>query len=378
MAGFGGMRKGRREAVENLGFSEEGDCPRCGGESEPSTMTGYLRCLKCSHEWADPEYVEEKKEMEIPTYQRDAELIEQFKKDVESGSLANVLGVKKDLSEEQEESLGRLEEKWMSGMQGRFNTAREERKPLMINFDDDDNIVSTEVGALTNVSNGFDGEGLVIEGSQAWISSEGRRSPERQAKIIRIDLASGRQQEELPLPLDWRARPGKGLGSNQGPESLTMLGPGDLILATEKPLLQNGPNGGISLARRRPGEELRSAGTLDPGIGGRYEGLTELQGLPQSQQLLGLRRGYKPLNHWTAQLQLFAIPDPQSPPLKPIIGWDLLGLGLPADNWEAMTVGPQLSDGRQTLVLGSDNNFNPWQASWIAVLTPRRTADCAD
>ena len=226
--------------------------------------------------------------------------------------------------------------------------------------------------------NGFDGEGLVIEGSQAWISSEGRRTPERQAKIIRIDLASGRQQEELPLPLDWRARPGKGLGSNQGPESLTMLGPGDLILATEKPLLQNGPNGGISLARRRPGEELRSAGTLDPGIGGRYEGLTELQGLPQSQQLLGLRRGYKPLNHWTAQLQLFAIPDPQSPPLKPIIGWDLLGLGLPADNWEAMTVGPQLSDGRQTVVLGSDDNCNPWQASWIAVLTPRRTAACAD
>ena len=81
MAGFGGMRKGRREAVENLGYNEEGDCPRCGGDSDSSTMAGYLRCLKCSHEWADPEYVEDKKEMEIPTYHRDAELIEQFKKD---------------------------------------------------------------------------------------------------------------------------------------------------------------------------------------------------------------------------------------------------------------------------------------------------------
>jgi ribosomal protein L37AE/L43A len=95
MAGFGGMRKGRREAVENLGYSEEGDCPRCGGESDSSTMAGYLRCLKCSHEWADPEYTEDKNEIEIPTYHRDAELIEQFKRDVESGSLANVLGVKK-------------------------------------------------------------------------------------------------------------------------------------------------------------------------------------------------------------------------------------------------------------------------------------------
>ena len=53
--------------------------------------------------------------------------------------------------------MARLEDKWMSGMQGRFNTATEERKPLMIMFDDDDNIVSTEVAALTIVSNGFDG-----------------------------------------------------------------------------------------------------------------------------------------------------------------------------------------------------------------------------
>ena len=145
------------EAVENLGYTEGGDCPRCGGEAENSTMQGYLRCTKCSHEWADPDYVEEKKSAEVPTYHRDAELIEQFKKEVESGGLANVLGVKKNLSQQQEASLARLEDKWMSGMQGRFNTATEERKPLMIMFDDDDNIVSTEVAAITIVSNGFDG-----------------------------------------------------------------------------------------------------------------------------------------------------------------------------------------------------------------------------
>lgn len=40
MAGFGGMRKGRKEAADNLGFSEEGDCPRCGGKSQDSTMEG--------------------------------------------------------------------------------------------------------------------------------------------------------------------------------------------------------------------------------------------------------------------------------------------------------------------------------------------------
>ena len=157
MARFGGIRKGRRDAVDNLSYTEGGDCPRCGGEAQPSTLAGYLICVSCSHEWADPEYVVDKKVDDIPTYHRDAELIEQFKKDVASGSLANVLAVNKNLSEQQEASLARLEDKWMSGMQGRFNTATEERKPLMIMFDDEDNIVSTEVAALTIVSNGFDG-----------------------------------------------------------------------------------------------------------------------------------------------------------------------------------------------------------------------------
>ena len=43
-----------------------------------------------SHEWADPNYTEDSVIEEIPTYHRDADLIEQFKQDVASGSLANV------------------------------------------------------------------------------------------------------------------------------------------------------------------------------------------------------------------------------------------------------------------------------------------------
>ncbi len=157
MAGLGNIRKGRRDAVENLQYTEGGDCPRCGGEAQSSTMKGYLMCVSCNHEWADPNYVEESSRMPPPTYRQDAEMIEEFKKEVQSGSLAGVLGVDSNLTEEQEASLGRLEEKWMSGMKGHFNTATEDRKPLMISFDDDDNIVSTEVAALTIVANGFDG-----------------------------------------------------------------------------------------------------------------------------------------------------------------------------------------------------------------------------
>ncbi|MDP6189028.1 MAG: hypothetical protein QF699_06865, partial [Candidatus Poseidoniaceae archaeon] len=82
MAGFGNIRKGRRDAVENLQYTEGGDCPRCGGEAQSSTMKGYLMCVSCNHEWADPNHVEESTRMPPPTYRQDAEMIEEFKKEV--------------------------------------------------------------------------------------------------------------------------------------------------------------------------------------------------------------------------------------------------------------------------------------------------------
>jgi hypothetical protein len=43
-------------------------------------------------------------------------------------------------------------------------------------------------------------------------------------------------------------------------------------------------------------------------------------------------------------------------------------LGIPIDNIEGMTFGPQLPDGRQTLVIVSDNNFSPGQFTQFIVL----------
>ena len=151
-----GFRKGRREAADNLSVEDEGDCPRCGGEKQPSSLAGYLSCSKCQYEWKDPNHVA-KKSGPPENYRRDSELIEEFKREMQSGDLSNVLGIEKDLSGAQEESLQRLEDKWMSGMSGHFNPASEERKPLMISFDDDDNLVDTTVGSITIVANGFDG-----------------------------------------------------------------------------------------------------------------------------------------------------------------------------------------------------------------------------
>ena len=151
-----GFRKGRREAAENLSYNEEGDCPRCGGEKQPSTIAGYLSCVRCQYEWSDPNHVAVKKGPPA-NYRRDAELIEEFKKEMTGGELSNVLGIDKGLSNAQQASLKRLEDKWMTGMSGHFNAAAEERKPLMISFDDDDNLVDTTIGSISIVANGFDG-----------------------------------------------------------------------------------------------------------------------------------------------------------------------------------------------------------------------------
>ena len=48
---------------------------------------------------------------------------------------------------------------------------------------------------------------------------------------------------------------------------------------------------------------------------------------------------------------------------------DLDDLGLALDNLEGMTLGPQLPDGRQSLVLVSDNNFTPGQPSQFLMFT---------
>lgn len=43
-------------------------------------------------------------------------------------------------------------------------------------------------------------------------------------------------------------------------------------------------------------------------------------------------------------------------------------LGIPIDNLEGMTFGPTLPDGRRTLIIVSDNNFNETQFTQFIVL----------
>ncbi len=174
--GFG-IREGRRQAKENLSIDEEGDCARCGGNANASSIPGYLQCSKCNYEWKDPT-TESQQQGPRDSISRDTEKLEEFKREMESGSgLARVLGVDDGLDSEQKESMFRLQDKWMSGMQGQYNAAEEERKPLMIAFDEDDNLLETQVGAIHISDNVFDGgEEIRIEypgrGTEFYVINE--------------------------------------------------------------------------------------------------------------------------------------------------------------------------------------------------------------
>lgn len=224
---------------------------------------------------------------------------------------------------------------------------------------------------------GFDGEGLVVEGGHAWIASEGSRRPKRAARLIRIDVQTGRIQKLIPLPKSWIAQPGQGLASNKGPESLTLLNSSELLIAAERPLLQSDNPTAIPIARVTTTGTLISESELELGFSGSQDGLTDLLALPRRNRLLALVRGFDAPFTWRARLLLYSLPKATAaPPLQPLIGWNLLETGLPADNWEALTVGPRLADGRTTLVLASDDNYSPFQENWLAVMAPRRTSSC--
>ena len=104
-----GIRDGRRQAKENLGHTEGGDCPRCGGDGTPSSLPGYVQCAKCSYEWKDPNHVSSHTGPR-DSISRDAEKLEEFKREMSSGQgLSRVLGIDDDLDASQKESLNRLQ-----------------------------------------------------------------------------------------------------------------------------------------------------------------------------------------------------------------------------------------------------------------------------
>jgi len=234
----------------------------------------------------------------------------------------------------------------------------------------------------------LDGEAMVLLAGQLWVASEGRRTAERPAQLLRYDATTGLLLATLPLPADWQPGEGRGLASNAGPESLALLPasqPGQapaLLLAAEQPLLQDPPTA-VRLLRWQwpvgadphssPPAAVPQGALLLPGKGW---GLTDLL-VVAPDRLLALLRRFEPPFSWRIRLALYALPNANAPALAPLADWDLIAAGLSPDNWEGLSPGPPLADGRPSLLLVSDDNFNPLQANRLALLSPTRTAACS-
>jgi hypothetical protein len=130
------IRKGRKEAKENLENHQDID----------DTFAERRAMIESNEDTSERQFKEDVDEQK--------RIREEM---AEGGDLHKMLGIEEDLSSEQEASLNRLEEKWMSGLQGTYNAAEEERKPLMISFDEEDNIQHTEIGSVSLLTNNFDG-----------------------------------------------------------------------------------------------------------------------------------------------------------------------------------------------------------------------------
>ncbi len=244
-------------------------------------------------------------------------------------------------------------------------------------------------GASAALSAAIDAEAMVLLGDQLWVASEGRRSAERPPQLLKFHVGSGELLQAVALPAAWQAAKDSGLASNGGPESLTLLpgrhGRPQMLMAAEHPLLQDParqlrlllwswPQG---LEPRRDPPQAREWGSLLLPPGPDW-GLTDLLALP-SNQLLALLRRFEAPDRWQIRLALYPLSTaaPAARPARPLAQWDLIARGLSPDNWEGLSFGPRLADGRPSLLLVSDDNLSPFQANRVALLSPRQTDSCS-
>ncbi|BAZ46435.1 hypothetical protein NIES4102_34670 [Chondrocystis sp. NIES-4102] len=249
----------------------------------------------------------------------------------------------------------------------------------------------------------IDPEGLTLSPRNTiFISSEGNPTKNIQPFIGEFSPDTGKKLFTLPLPQrylnDPDAEQPQGIQENQAFEALTINRTGlpedpfRLFTATESALIQdrNPEEKAEESARIRflhyvinpVGEPIVVAEhlyLLDPApVEVIANGLTELIALPTEGYLLSLERtfGFTGSGAKIFQVVIGNAVDTSNfaslkgdvtsvRPLTKQLLLDLSQLGIYLDNLEAMTLGPRLPDGSQSLLLVSDDNFNDEQISQL-------------
>ncbi len=252
---------------------------------------------------------------------------------------------------------------------------------------------------------GLDPEGIALVGSSVYISSEGANTASQiQSPFVnRFNLATGQQESGLTIaakfqPANTSGNATNGVRNNLAFETLTQTPGGKIVTATENALAQDGPAAalGVSSPSRvaifdpvsgaSTGEYLYTVEpvALAPNPSNQFatNGLVDMLALSETS-FLAIERSFSvgavgtPGNTGNT-IKLFEVSFANATDISAIDGltanslagivgaekellFDLTTLGIPMDNIEGITFGPVMNDGRQSLILVSDNNFSGTQ-----------------
>lgn len=241
----------------------------------------------------------------------------------------------------------------------------------------------------------IDPEGLAHAGYGFFVASEGNRRLSQAPAVLEFSL-SGDWRYTFPIPDKFLPAPERGIRNNLAFESLALTPDKQtLITGVENALLQDGPAADVnqpSLARLLAfdldtgwpaAEWLYPVDAIPLALPApdatRDNGLVELLALDDHGALLAMERAYVQGVGVSARVyrvdlhsapdvrDLLAVGDADPAMLLPAktLLLDVSRFGLFPDNLEGMALGPRLPDGRQTLLLVSDNNFSVTQRTQI-------------
>ncbi len=256
--------------------------------------------------------------------------------------------------------------------------------------------------------NGIDPEGIArTADGRLFISSEGNVNAEPPLNpFIREHSVAGDYVAEIALPAYYLPNADRtaGIRNNLAFESLVVSLDGDYLwTAVEGALAQDGPIATLEneslvrilqldLASGEPVHEYVYVTDAipqapDPADGAADNGLVDLLPLDTAGTFLAMERGYAQgvgnnIRLYQAQTngaldvlgresllwEAEALPYEMDPPVAKTLLADRGELGATLDNMEGMSYGPLLPDGRQTVIISSDNNFNETQQTVIVAL----------
>jgi hypothetical protein len=229
----------------------------------------------------------------------------------------------------------------------------------------------------------LDPEGLAVLNAEDFVfSSEGITNKGIPPFVARVKRVNAQLVERFPIPEAFLpdasgADQKRGVLENYGFEALGVCPDGTVLAMNEAPLKQD-PPGSTQLHVLRwsttsspvpPPQQWEYAMEPAP-VGVLVHGVTSLLCLGTGNVLVLERSWGKEAGFFN---RIFTVDFTVTPARKTLL-LDLNSIPLRRDNYEGMTLGPTLSDGRRTMFVVSDDNFLPEQATVLAWLVFNRRA----